>query len=144
MSRQIINVHWHPKMLLAGYSRAKCCVFFGAVVAWKSSRDCRRRRKEIPGIETYAYGHDGLCGKRRKHMSQLQTWWLVWFFCTKSQAQCTGCVKKSSAMVFEMLLWGECYENVYTRRRTNYPSFKMFKYKRFRNTLQTATFGIAL
>jgi hypothetical protein len=26
-------------------------------------------------------------------------------------------------MVFQMLLFGECYENVYTWRRTNYPSF---------------------
>jgi hypothetical protein len=29
---------------------------------------------------------------------------------------------------------GECYENVYTERRTNYPSFNTFKCKRFHNT----------
>jgi hypothetical protein len=33
----------------------------------------------------------------------------------------TGCFKKSSIIVFQMLLCGECYENIYTSRRTNYP-----------------------
>jgi hypothetical protein len=28
-------------------------------------------------------------------------------------------------MVFQMLLRGECYENVYAQRRTNCPSFKV-------------------
>jgi hypothetical protein len=26
-------------------------------------------------------------------------------------------------MMFQMMLCGECYENIYTSRRTNYPSF---------------------
>jgi hypothetical protein len=34
-----------------------------------------------------------------------------------------GCFKKSFTMVFKMLLCGECYENVYTQRRTNCRSF---------------------
>jgi hypothetical protein len=38
------------------------------------------------------------------------------------------CFKKSFTMVFQMLLCGECYENVYTERRTNYPSFNTLKY----------------
>jgi hypothetical protein len=32
----------------------------------------------------------------------------------------TGCSKMTFTMVFRMLLCGECYENVYTLRRTNY------------------------
>jgi hypothetical protein len=52
-------------------------------------------------------------------------------------------------MVFQMLLYGECYKNVYTYMCTNYPSFKMdslynFKYKRLRNTRHIVTFGIPL
>jgi hypothetical protein len=31
----------------------------------------------------------------------------------------TECLKKSFTMVFQMLLCGECYENVYTYRLTN-------------------------
>jgi hypothetical protein len=30
--------------------------------------------------------------------------------------------KKSFTMVFQMLLFGECYENVYIESRTSYPS----------------------
>jgi hypothetical protein len=37
----------------------------------------------------------------------------------------TGCFKMNFTMVFQMLLCGEYYENVYTLRRTNSPSFKM-------------------
>jgi hypothetical protein len=38
-------------------------------------------------------------------------------------------------MAFQMLLCGECYENVYTLRRTNYPSFNIIQtlYKEIRN-----------
>jgi hypothetical protein len=36
-----------------------------------------------------------------------------------------GCFKKRLTMAFQMLLCGECYKNVYTQRRTNYPSFKV-------------------
>jgi hypothetical protein len=32
--------------------------------------------------------------------------------------------KKSFTVLFQMLLCGECYENVYTQRHTNYPSLK--------------------
>jgi hypothetical protein len=31
--------------------------------------------------------------------------------------------KKSFTIMFQMLLCGVCYENVYTERSTNYPSF---------------------
>jgi hypothetical protein len=36
-----------------------------------------------------------------------------------------GCFKKSFTSVFQMLLCGECYGNVYTLRHTNYPSFNI-------------------
>jgi hypothetical protein len=37
----------------------------------------------------------------------------------------TACFKKNFTLVFQMLLYGECYENVYTEMRTNYPLFKV-------------------
>jgi hypothetical protein len=37
----------------------------------------------------------------------------------------TGCFKNSFTMAFQMLPCGECYENVYTYRRTNHLSLKM-------------------
>jgi hypothetical protein len=37
-----------------------------------------------------------------------------------------GCSEKGFTMVFQMLLFGERYENVYTSKRTNYPAFKVF------------------
>jgi hypothetical protein len=36
-----------------------------------------------------------------------------------------GYFKNSFTMLFQMLLCGECYENVCTYRRTNYPSLKV-------------------
>jgi hypothetical protein len=33
-------------------------------------------------------------------------------------------------MVLQMLVFGECYENIYTWRRTNYQSFNVFSYVR--------------
>jgi hypothetical protein len=36
-----------------------------------------------------------------------------------------GCFKESFTIFYQMLLCGECYENVYTFRRTNYPPFKV-------------------
>jgi hypothetical protein len=48
---------------------------------------------------------------------------------------CTGCFKKRFAMVFQMLLCGECYENFYTLRRANCPSFSISN---------IVTFGIPL
>jgi hypothetical protein len=73
----------------------------------------------------------------------------LWFFYTE-------CFKKNFRVMFQMLLCGECYENVHTYRRTNYSSFMIlmvrigtdslyaFKCKRFRNTYYTVTFGIPL
>jgi hypothetical protein len=46
-----------------------------------------------------------------------------------------------------MLLDGECYENVYTYRRTNYLSFKVLSdgyVVRFSNTRHTVTFRLKL
>jgi hypothetical protein len=37
----------------------------------------------------------------------------------------TGCLKTSFKMEFQILLWGEYYENAYTLRRTKYPSFSV-------------------
>jgi hypothetical protein len=34
-------------------------------------------------------------------------------------------LQKEFAMVIQVLLCGECYENVYTKRRIKYSSFKM-------------------
>jgi hypothetical protein len=44
-------------------------------------------------------------------------------------------------MVLQMLQCTECYENIYTQRRTNYPSFNAFLCKRSLNTRHTVTVG---
>jgi hypothetical protein len=54
-----------------------------------------------------------------------------------------GCFKKGFTMLFKMLLCGECYENVYTSRRTNYPSLKV-EVQRFPIIRHTVAFGIPL
>jgi uncharacterized membrane protein (DUF373 family) len=38
------------------------------------------------------------------------------------------CFEKIFTIVFQMLLFAECYKNVYTYRRTNYPLFKVLNY----------------